>query len=508
MLHRLILITISLILISCAATPSATPTNVATNTAPAPTNTVAPTRTSVATLTPVPPTAIPTATPKPTPYADLTTKGSYFVYERRQNDQAALVIMDADGSGRKVFPLPPNTVFRNLKESISPDGKWLVLHTGTAGEWDFDETKKYDLTLQLVHIPDGKIIKIADILSSDYPNNFLKLQELLAKQYPNYFRENDPKTRKDMRLSNERTFLGGIQAFAWSPDSRHLAFSGGMDGPSSDLYIYDLETNSIRRLTDGIQHVQSYIYFSDDGQWIHHTSAWSLCEGQCSTFYRASLDGTKVETLQPPPFRGNGFSSPIPPEIKYDGWTGVIDRPYDDSRPSHAYNSKIKTAIIVNTHNLGADDIKHGIYLVNEQKKTYMLVVEGDWDTAYNWGTTEYPFLVEGPNRVIAISAEGKFIDLNTTYKSFSISPDKKRLVFYSTENSSGMDMFDEKAQLISYTNDLPVTKIIWREDSKGAFFQANTSLYYVDVTNGKPVLLDNGFSEKDYFNYMWLTSK
>jgi len=38
---------------------------------------------------------------------------------------------------------------------------------------------------------------------------------------------------------------------AWQPGGRYLAFVGAMDGPTSDLYLYDTETGEIKRLTDG-----------------------------------------------------------------------------------------------------------------------------------------------------------------------------------------------------------------------------------------------------------------
>jgi WD40 repeat protein len=40
-------------------------------------------------------------------------------------------------------------------------------------------------------------------------------------------------------------------SIAWSPDGRQLAFIGFMDGPSSDLYLYTLDTGKVTRLTDG-----------------------------------------------------------------------------------------------------------------------------------------------------------------------------------------------------------------------------------------------------------------
>lgn len=35
----------------------------------------------------------------------------------------------------------------------------------------------------------------------------------------------------------------------WSPDGRYLAFLGAIEGPSSDVYVYDTATDRVQRLT-------------------------------------------------------------------------------------------------------------------------------------------------------------------------------------------------------------------------------------------------------------------
>jgi WD40 repeat protein len=60
-------------------------------------------------------------------------------------------------------------------------------------------------------------------------------------------------------------------SFAWSPDGRWLAFTGMLEGPTSDLYVYDTITDQITRLTDGPTQAVRPMW-SADGRFILHTA--------------------------------------------------------------------------------------------------------------------------------------------------------------------------------------------------------------------------------------------
>lgn len=231
--------------------------------------------TAFPTLTPSP---LPTATEPPatstlTPEPGLRTNGPYFAYFREVPGWYAFqfVMMDADGGGRKVVDLPQgfvdsltNQQFGLDMKFVSPNGKWLAFYTGYAGEFRGGSTQSiFDLTLNLLNLNTGETQVIIPLLSKDYPDNFAKaINEI-----------ND----SDIRPNDLQTaFLAGItQALAWSPDGRYLAFAGQMEGLSSDLYLYDMSTKKIQRLSNDNEELQS-ILWSPDGKWILHESGFSI----------------------------------------------------------------------------------------------------------------------------------------------------------------------------------------------------------------------------------------
>ena len=146
--------------------------------------------------------------------------------------------------------------YRPSARYVSPDGKWLAFYTGSAGNpVDMPASGTFDLTLNLLDLSTGEEQPITPLLSKDYPNNFVTAAAQL----------NDPDITAEYLY---QAFVHGItRALAWSADGRYLAFAGQMDGLSSDLYLYDVETKTIRRLSSGDQELQ-WIDWSPDGKWI------------------------------------------------------------------------------------------------------------------------------------------------------------------------------------------------------------------------------------------------
>src|SRR3989338_920502 len=69
-----------------------------------------------------------------------------------------------------------------------------------------------------------------------------------------------------------------------------------MDGPSSDFYSYDTETQSVSRLTDGPQQIWS-IDWPPNGEWIRHTATNRLGAGMALDYYAVKPDNATVKAL-------------------------------------------------------------------------------------------------------------------------------------------------------------------------------------------------------------------
>ena len=69
-----------------------------------------------------------------------------------------------------------------------------------------------------------------------------------------------------------------------------------MDGLSSDLYLYDSVSGTIKRLSSGPEEVQ-WISWSPDGKWILDGSSYSVGEGMQYDIYATSVDGATVKQL-------------------------------------------------------------------------------------------------------------------------------------------------------------------------------------------------------------------
>ena len=171
-------------------------------------------------------------------------------------------VMNADGTNRHVVSRLENGV-SGFK--VSPDGKKVVVIS----------TVKYSRTAQDVY-PD--LTKATGRLIDDL---MYKHWDEWVTEIPHPFIGNfDGKTVTDLRdIMADEPFeapmkpFGGVESFAWSPDSEMLVYVSrkktGTEyaiSTNSDLYLYHLPTGKTHNLTEGMLGYDTMPAFSPDGK--------------------------------------------------------------------------------------------------------------------------------------------------------------------------------------------------------------------------------------------------
>lgn len=237
-------VTVILSLLTACAAPPPQPTLAPTSTTRPPSVTPQPTPSATPATTQTPrPTATLVASATP---SGLRSGGPYLVALDGEPGRQSLVAFDQDGGGRKRLDLPQGYTVPDVVHGLSPDGAWLVMYAGTAE----GAQGPFDLHIGLYDLVQGELKYETALLDPNYPASL-----------PN-----------GGANGGRGAFVAGIRAFAWSPNARYLAFAGQIDGPSSDLYLLDVQTGQRRRLTDGAEHIV-HIEWSPDGRRVLNTSA-------------------------------------------------------------------------------------------------------------------------------------------------------------------------------------------------------------------------------------------
>ena len=179
-------------------------------------------------------------------------------------------VMNADGTNRHVVSRLENGV-SGFK--VSPDGKKVVVIS----------TVKYSRTAQDVY-PDltkatGRLID--DLMYKHWDEWVTEIPHPFVADFDNYRLTNVKDIMDGERYESPMKSFGGVESFAWSPDSKELVYvSRKKEGmayaisTNSDLYCYNLESGKTRNLTEGMMGYDTNPAFSPDGSKI----AWLSME--------------------------------------------------------------------------------------------------------------------------------------------------------------------------------------------------------------------------------------
>jgi len=245
----------TLLQVSCSFATSAAPTatSAVTDTVPAiPTNTPLP-----STDTPRP-TDLPSAT-----LAPLTANGPWGVVKTDNGIWA----FNLDGEGLR--QLTQDKIIGDL--AISPSGGKVAYLADT----NSDDPNLEKVSLRMLSLPDGTIQTISDVM--------LPMASLVIPT---------PGTLSDSPTPDLGVFEGNtysaLSSGDWSPDGQRLAFVSGHDGLFANVYVYDLRTGKITRMTDrphydyGVEWSPTgdYLFFSEvenfGGAGVSGGSAWVM----------------------------------------------------------------------------------------------------------------------------------------------------------------------------------------------------------------------------------------
>jgi len=147
-----------------------------------------------------------------------------------------------------------------------PDGKSLVALSDETGEVEVWKLPANGVGKPEQLTADGKVLRWKAISSPDgrFIAHYDKDQRLWLL---------DTKTRKQLRIATSTS--GDFEDFAWSPDSRWLAYSVPVSNTFSRIFLYQVETGATVPLTSDRFNSGSPVW-SLDGQWIYFLSDRSL----------------------------------------------------------------------------------------------------------------------------------------------------------------------------------------------------------------------------------------
>ncbi|HET9912386.1 MAG TPA: hypothetical protein VFQ13_10880 [Anaerolineales bacterium] len=445
----------------------------------------------------IPPSPAPSATPTITPYPGLQTQGPYLLFT---NDDSNFTLMDADGSGRRQFRLPNDGYLGwSTARAVSPNGKWLAYYTGAV------EQAPYDLALHLYDLENQTTLLVADLIAPGFPENLEPVTKTID------FTDFSGDCFSDLKCQLgevEFAFRQGVRRLTWSPDGKFLAFAAQIDGPSSDVYIFNVEDQSTRRLTSELENVWS-MDWSPDGEKILYLDAVPGTVG-LSRYFRVA--DPNMQTIQTPrQIDGGSFW------LQQEGWIDknsyLIWDGGDGASPHHIRyintdTQQVREVWKYTAETLIVDQERHQVILVTRPSETedekpekgvYFVSREGVYtkvsdDIYYPFDQDPFGmyFVTYGYAQLAAISTNGTILDLSRKrydYEIPRVSPDQKWVILPS---DMGTELYSKTMQFYRKIWDVPSSKIIWRPDSLGAFLFLDTRMYYLPIPDGEPTLIED----------------
>ena len=410
--------------------------------------------------------------------------------------------------GRKVIELPPDGYipsFPPLDSLVSPDGEWLAFYTGNVGRGDTQEI--LPVRLNLLNISNGEVIKIADVVTVGYTEKLEQQAEDLKELYPDQYQ---PMDNRDWVFGSVLSaFTWSIHSVSWSPDGQMLAFAAQIDGISSDVYLYNLDTDSMEQIESSIQNV-SNIRWSPDGKYIAFENSEPGYVYTGSSLYAVQPSDRVID--HPQRLYGGTWlhvGNWLSPNLllvadgtdtagdfnlqTLDIRTGQLRPLWTDSVSDYAIDP-LNKIIALNTGEF-AEPETFGVYFVTFNGRQTKVLEGLYWATLFFRGGEKHRFLMQGVSEtsiqssfpisgdVVGLGMDGKPTSIGKfAYDKISISPDNSWLLMYDDKNLYLSDTSDNLAQTFSING---IRSVVWRLDSQAIFFSDDKAMYLLPIPNG-----------------------
>ena len=367
-----------------------------------------------------------------------------------------------------------------------------------------NEDERRNLSLKMIHIPDNEEVFITDIvpLSSDINIPGLASYECYS------------------------TYINMLYLHAWSPDGRYLAFPVISTGPSSDLFVYDTEMKSLRRLTNDDAEIVSIVW-SADSKIIYYVNGLEM--NDLVTFNRFTVNATNPDNDSNRGIRtlltSSNYARVIWSDQNYDvivfqksnvsclaggvqTGTEIDYIYYEQSTKQVIYSGNVYDVIRIDPIDrlILVGDYGDRKYQPAENITFSLITFEGQLHATIDGeflltsayiiflGDPKNTFLFrancEEATRSISLSGEVQRVGSSefTGYTAVDVSPDRKKFLLYDFHT---LEVYWQNGDLLASLNlDIPETDyciselpIVWRPDGQGVYILINENIIYLPFT-------------------------
>jgi len=410
----------------------------------------------------------------------LSSKGPWWIFSTPDG----LFAVNPDGSGLTQFYSGPVNAPWARQILTSPDGKHLAYLVGDS----------YDAALKITGFPSLDLIADKPLITYDNDQDMDAMRAIVEQP-----------------------------SMAFSPDGRSLAFMGVIDGPTSDLYSYSLDTSEITNLTDGPSQAYQPVW-SPDGNYIVHTGVSAFGTGagfSMSGIWASEVETTDALSLYDP--SGSGSERIISwvddktfVVYSWDAMCGMnnvrtfnIDTQesqilWPESFRAIAFNPSKDVAVISSNDGTCAPEGGVGFYLVpTNGSGAFRFLDDTGPQGIWSEEAELILFLSDLTSGVIAVDSMGQYIDLDMPQDAQAfpaVAPASRDLAWGGDSLWVGplLGSIDNPPQEIFSES---VYNVTWTPDGDAVMFFSGSSLYIANKPDFAPVLISDGLDNQNGYS-------